>query len=73
MGPYRVVGDGDGRVSIFWLIREVWKSQMDAAKVVRLTDIFCECCDERESCVEMESYMPQIVHLSLMIGSDMGR
>ena len=24
----------------FWLIREVWKSQMDAAKVVRLTDIF---------------------------------
>ena len=32
--------------------------------------LFCECCDERESCVEMESYMPQIVHLSLMIGSD---
>ena len=70
MASFTVVGDDKGHISILWLIREVWKSQGDAAKIVRLTDVFCECCDERETCVEMESYLPQLVHLTLMIGSD---
>lgn len=70
MGPFKVVGNSDGRISILWLVREIWKSKGDASKVVKLTDIFCECCDERVSCVEMETYLPQLIHLSLMIGSD---
>ena len=70
MASFTVVGDDKGHISILWLIREVWKSRGDAAKIVRLTDVFCECCDERETCVEMESYLPQLVHLTLMIGSD---
>jgi hypothetical protein len=60
--------DANGALSVIAVIQQMWHSRENTAKLCKLCDILCECADESDACAEMEMYLPQLAHFSLILG-----